>query len=60
MRINPEINENRDRIRDELFLECGIGIAGEAETGILSQDGIYNMLERNKEILERIRGNEVN
>lgn len=28
--------------------------------GILSEDGIYNMLERNKEILERIRGNEVN
>ena len=27
--------------------------------GILSEDGIYDMLERNKELLDRIRGHEI-
>ena len=33
-------------------------LPAELKRGVLSEDGIYNMLERNKELLERIKEDE--
>jgi chromosome segregation ATPase len=46
--------------KDDFALEEAGELPDDLNCGVLSEDGIYNVLERNRELLERIRCNDSN
>jgi len=42
--------------KDDYAMDEAGEFSGNLKRGVLSEDGIYNVLERNKELLERIEG----
>ena len=59
--LQPEIREleayySGKKWKDDLAMDEAGELPDDLKRGVLSEDGIYDLLERNKEMMERING----